>query len=188
VAIPEDEWPPALAGQAGMPTPHAPGAALCLWVLGDADEGHVTWGTDQVRVCVTTGGGAFPDLEKIREDVLDDATARFTVERAALLAVLVAAHRLTAPIRRRRIRLDHRDADVLDVVVLSEAGTVMYTGQLPIGVVRGSVHRMLLDPDLVRDAVAFLDGDTATVHAIADRLPTYLAGVRRHAVVMQIAS
>jgi hypothetical protein len=80
--------------------------------------------------------------------------------------VLDTAQRLTAPVRHPRIRLDHRDPGVLDVVVLSDTGTAMYTGQLPIGVVRGSVHRMLLDPDLVRDAVAFLDGDTATVHAI----------------------
>lgn len=73
------------------------------------------------------------------------------------------------------------------MVVLSEAGTAVYTGHLPVTAATGPIPRMLLDPDLVRDAVVFLDGDTVTVHSIPDRLPTYLPGARRHAIVMQIA-
>jgi hypothetical protein len=119
--------------------------------------------------------------------VLDAATTRFTVERTALLTVLDTAHRLTAPVRHPRIRLEHPDPGVLHVVVLNETGTATHTEQVPIGGVTGPVPRMLLNPDLLRDAVAFCDGDTATVHAIADRLPTYLAGTRRHAIVMRIA-
>lgn len=151
-----------------------------------ADDRLVAWCTDRVRVSAVTGGAAFPDLEKLREDVLDDATAWFTVERTALLALLDTAHRLTAPVRHPRIRLETADPGVLDVVVLSEAGTAVYTGHLPVAAATGPVLRMLLDPDLVRDAVAFLDGDAVTVHSIPDRLPTYLAGARRHAVVMRI--
>ena len=154
----------------------------------DADDRLVSWRTDRIRLSATTGGGGvFPDLEKIREDVLDDATVRFTVDRTELLAVLDAAHRLTAPIRHPRIRLDHHQPGVLDVVVPSQAGTAMYTGHVPVRDAAGPVRRILIDPDLVRDAVAFLDGDAVTVHTIPNRLPTYLAGARRHAVVMQIA-
>ena len=45
---------------------------------------------------------------------------------------------------------------------------------------------MLLNPDFVRDAVGFLDGDTVTVHSSRDWLPIYLAGARRHAIVMRV--
>ena len=151
-----------------------------------ADDRLVTWCSDRVHVSAVSGGAEFPDLEKLREDVLDDATARFTVERTALLAVLDLARRLTAPVRQPRIRLEHPEPGVLDVVVLSEAGTAVYTGHLPVTAATGPVHRMLLDPDFIRDAVGFLDGDTVTVHSSPDRLPTYLAGARRHAIVMRV--
>jgi hypothetical protein len=101
--------------------------------------------------------------------------------------VLDTAHRLTAPVRHPRIWLEHPEPGVLHVVGLSETGTATYSEQVPIGGVTGPVPRMLLDPDLLRDAVAFCDGDTVTVQAIADRLPTYLAGARRHAIVKRIA-
>ena len=95
-----------------------------------ADDRAVTWCTDRVRLSAATSGGAFPDLEKLREDVLDDATTRFTVERTVLLTVLDTAHRLTAPVRQPRIRLERPEPGVLDVVVLSAAAIAVYTGQL----------------------------------------------------------
>ncbi|GAA0924510.1 hypothetical protein [Virgisporangium aurantiacum] len=151
-----------------------------------ADDRLVTWRTDRVHVSARIGGGQFPDLEKLREDVLDDATTRFTVERTALLSVLDTAHRLTAPARQPRIRLERPDPGVLDVVVLSPAGTAVYTGQLPVTAASGPTYHMLLNPVFVRDAVGFLDGDTVTVHSSPDWLPTYLAGARRHAIVMRV--
>ena len=44
----------------------------------------MVWRTDRVRLAATTGGQRFPNLEKLREDVLDGAAITFTVERAAV--------------------------------------------------------------------------------------------------------
>lgn len=56
------------------------------------DDRHLVWRTDRVRPAAITGGQCFPNLEKLREDVLDGAAITFTVERAALLAAVFDAH------------------------------------------------------------------------------------------------
>ncbi|HET8659181.1 MAG TPA: hypothetical protein VFM55_09305 [Micromonosporaceae bacterium] len=58
------------------------------------DDSHVVWRTDRVRLAAKNGGRTFPNLEKIREDVLDDATSTFSVNRIALVAALNTAHDL----------------------------------------------------------------------------------------------
>jgi hypothetical protein len=152
-----------------------------------ADEQHVLWRTDRVRLAANTGGSAFPNLEKVREDLLDDATVTFTVNRAELLAALEAARRLTATVRHPRVRLEPRQTDVLNVVVETDSGTPMYTTPVPITAGTGPTRPLILNPVFAQQAIAFLDGDRIQLHAIADRLPIYLRGVRRHAILMQIA-
>jgi hypothetical protein len=46
---------------------------------------------------------------------------------------------------------------------------------------------LILNPAFAQQVLTFLDGDSIAVHAIADRLPIYLRGTRRHAILMQIA-
>ncbi len=153
-----------------------------------ADDTHVVWRTDRLRLAATTGGRFFPNLEKIGEDALDDATITITVDRADLLAALSTAHHLAATTRQARVRLDPGRAGVLDVVVRADSGAPMYTAPVTVSRLAGPARTLILNPAFTRDAVAFLDGDRVEVHASADRLPIYLRGDRRHAIVMQIAA
>ena len=153
-----------------------------------ADDTHVYWRTDRVRLAATTSGGAFPDLEKVREDVLADATSSFTVGRADLLAAASTARQLTAGTRHPRLCLQPAGTRGLEVVVRADSGAPVYTTHLAVQGVAGPPPTLTLDPAFTRDAVAFLDGDHVDVHATAGRLPIYLAGQRRHAIVMQIAA
>ncbi len=63
----------------------------------------------------------------------------------------------------------------------------MYTTPVAINQLAAPAPTLTLNPGFARDALAFLDGDTVEIHASADRLPIYLRGQRRHAIVMQIA-
>ncbi len=151
------------------------------------DDSHVAWRTDRVRLAAKTGGGSFPNLEKIREDVLDDATSTFSVNRIALVAALNTAHDLTATTRHPRVRLEPGRAGVLDVVVRADSGAPMHTTPVAIADLAGPTHPLILNPAFAQQVLTFLDGDSIAVHAIADRLPIYLQGARRHAILMQIA-
>ncbi len=154
-----------------------------------ANDTHVYWRTDRVGLAATTsGGGAFPNLEKVREDVLADATSSVTVGRADLLAAVTTARQLTAGTRHPRLCLQPAGARGLEVVVRADSGAPVYTTHLAVQGVVGPPPTLTLDPAFTRDAVAFIDGDNVDVHAAAGRLPIYLAGQRRHAIVMQIAA
>ena len=153
-----------------------------------ADDHRVYWRTDRVRLAATTTGGWFPNLEKIREDVLDDTTSSFTVDRADLLAAATTVRQPTADTRHPRLCLQPAGTRGLDVVVRADSGAPLYIAQVSIQRLAGPPSTLTLDPAFTRDAVAFLDGDHIDVHATADRLPVYLAGQRRHAIVMQIAA
>jgi hypothetical protein len=153
-----------------------------------ADDRQLVWRTDQVRLAATTGGRFFPNLETLREDVLNGAAITFTVERAELLAAVSTAHTLTATSRRPTVRLEPNGIDALNVVVRTDAGAPMHTEPLTVRYGSGPGQALTLDPGFARDALTFLDGDDVAVHAHTDRLPIYLAGQRRHAIVMQIAA
>jgi len=148
---------------------------------------RVVWRTDRVRLAATAGGRCFPNLEKIREDVLDDATSTFTVNRGALLDAVSTAHHLTAATRHPRVRLQPGRPGSLEVVVHADSGAAMYTAPVAITGGAGPDHPLILNPAFARQALAFLDGDSVAVHTIADRLPIYLCGAARHAILMQIA-
>ena len=152
-----------------------------------ADDSHVVWRTDRVRLAAKNGGRAFPNLEKIREDVLDDATSTFSVNRIALVAALNTAHGLTATSRYPRVRLEPGRAGVLDVVVRADSGVPMHTTPVAIAGLAGPARPLILKPAFAQQVLTFLDGDTVAVHAIAGRLPIYVRGPRRHAILMQIA-
>ncbi len=151
------------------------------------DDRNLMWRTDRVRLAAATGGPAFPNLEKIREDLLDDATITITVPRADLLAAVRTAHQLTATTRQPRLRLKPGPAGVLHLVLRTDTGAPMYTTPVAINQLAAPAPTLTLNPGFARDALAFLDGDTVEIHASADRLPIYLRGQRRHAIVMQIA-
>ncbi|MDT5024174.1 MAG: hypothetical protein QOE61_600 [Micromonosporaceae bacterium] len=151
-----------------------------------ADDTHVVWRTDRIRLAAKNGGRAFPNLEKIREDVLDDATNTFSVNRIELVAALNTAHDLTATTQHPRVRLEPGRAGVLDVVVRTDSGAPMHTTPVAITGVSGPARSLILNPAFAQQVFTFLDGDTVAVHAIADRLPIYLQGARRHAILMQI--
>ncbi len=151
------------------------------------DDSHVVWRTDRIRLTAKTGGRAFPNLGKIREDVLDDATSTFSVNRTALVAAVRTAHDLTATIRHPRVRLEPGRAGVLDIVVRADSGAPMYTTPVAIADLSGPARPLILNPAFAQQVLTFLDGDSVAVHAIADRLPIYLRGARRHAILMQIA-
>jgi len=51
----------------------------------------------------------------------------------------------------------------------------------------GPARPLILNPAFAQQVLTFLDGDSVAVHAVADRLPIYLRGARRHAILMQIA-
>jgi hypothetical protein len=153
-----------------------------------ADDTHVVWRTDRLQLSATTGVRFFPNLEKIREDMLDQATIAFTVHRAGLLAAVTTADTLTATTRYPKVRLQPGAPGVLDVVVRTDAGAPMYTTALPVSHLAGPVNTLILNPRIACDAFAFLDGDGVEVHAIAGRLPIYLRGHHRHAIVMQMAT
>jgi len=154
------------------------------------DGVHLRWRTDRVQLCTTGfyGGRHFPDLEKTREEALQQASLALTVPRTGLLAALATAHQLTAPSRTPRAHLHPAGAGTLEVVALTESGAPMHRTPLAVTGMAGPAHTLVFDPALARDAIAFLDGDQVHVHASTDRLATYLEGDRRHAIVMQIAS
>ena len=177
-----------------MPTPAAGRAVRLLHTLDPAgqvrvhtDDAHVIWRTDRVQMAANIGGRLFPNLEKIREDVLGDATITVTVNRSDLLGALSTAHSLTAATRYPRVHLEPGRAGVLNVVVTANSGAPMYTAPVTISRLAGPAHTLILNPAFARDAIAFLDGERVDVHASADRLPIYLSGDRRHAILMQIA-
>jgi len=152
-----------------------------------ADDSHVVWCTDRVRLAAKTGGRAFPNLEKIREDVLDDATSTFSVNRMELVAALTTAHDLTATTQHPRVRLEPGRAGVLDVVVRTDSGAPVHTTPVAITGVADPARPLILNPGFAQQVLTFLDGGTVAVHTIADRLPIHLRGARRHAILMQIA-
>jgi hypothetical protein len=151
------------------------------------DDSHVVWRTNRVRLAAKTGGRAFPNLEKIREDVLDDATSTFNVTRVELVAALNTAHDLTTTTRHPRVRLEPSRAGVLDVMVRADSGAPMHTTPVAIAMLAGPAHPLILNPAFAQQVLTFLDGDSIAVHAIAGQLPIYLRGTRRHAILMQIA-
>ncbi len=153
-----------------------------------ADDTHLVWRTDRVRLATATGGRAFPNLEKIREDALDNATVTITVARADLLAAVRTAYQLPATTRHPKVRLQPGAPGVLDVLVRTDTGAPMYTTPVTMNRLAGSVPTLTLNPGFARDAVAFLDSDMVEIHASADRLPIYLRGRCRHAIVMQFAA
>lgn len=159
-----------------------PTGHVCVY----ASDGLAVWRTQRVHLSVATESREYPNLEKIREDVLTSSSTRFTVDRVRMQTVLGTAQRLTAAIRHPRIRFEHHEPATVDAIVASDAGTTTYTARLAIRDVTGPAPRLLLNPDLIYDAVTFIDGEHITVHSITGRLPVYLAGNRRHAIVMQV--
>lgn len=120
--------------------------------------------------------------------MLDGAAITFTVDPTELLAAASTAHTLTATSRRPTLRLEPSRPDALNVVVRTDAGAPMHTEPVTVRRWSGPARALTLDPAFARDALAFLDGHDVEVHAHIDRLPIYLAGERRHAIVMQIAA
>ncbi|MEU1811036.1 hypothetical protein [Micromonospora aurantiaca (nom. illeg.)] len=155
-------------------------------VLVHTDDATVTWHTSQVTVSAVTGTNALPDLEKLREDVLADVTTTFSADRDALAAALRTAHDLAATTTHSRVRLEPHTGVSLDVVVHADSGETLHRAEVAITRPADPGGPLLLDAAVAAQAFAFLDGDHATVHAGAGRLPIYLHGARRHAVLMQL--
>ena len=63
----------------------------------------------------------------------------------------------------------------------------MHTTPVAITDLAGPPQPLNLNPGFAQQVLTFLDGDSIAVHAIADRLPIYLRGTRRHAILMQVA-
>jgi len=177
-----------------LPAPAAARAARLLRAADPAgtvrihtDDTHVLWRTDRVQVSAATAGrGPYPDLERARELAAAD-TAVYTVARDALLATIDLVRRLSAP-RHARVRLTPYPRGVLDIALTSPTGGPIYQQSLTLDTVSGEAGPVTFNPVYVRDAVTFLDGPVIAVHAGADRLPVYLSGARRHAVVGQLAA
>jgi DNA polymerase III sliding clamp (beta) subunit (PCNA family) len=151
------------------------------------DDTHVLWRTDRVQVAAATAGrGPYPDLERARELAAAD-TAVYTVARDALLATIDLVRRLSAP-RHARVWLTPYPHGVLGIALTSPTGGPIYQQSLTLDTVSGEAGPVTFNPVYVRDAVTFLDGPVIAVHAGADRLPVYLSGARRHAVVWQLAA
>ncbi len=154
-----------------------------------ADDTRVYWRTDRIRVSAISTSGAYPNVEKIREDILAGTTSTLTLDRAELLATLTTADKLAAANTRQRLHVQPAATGGLDVVLRNESGAPAYTTHLPVAQPARTVPPpLILNPTYARQAVAFLDGDHVHVHTTAGQLPIYLAGQRRHAIVLQIAA
>jgi len=155
-------------------------------LLVDVDDERIRWQTDTVRVALRTRGEPFPDLERIREEIASDATLGFRVDRQHLLAALDTATALAATTRHGRIHLETTPAGT-DVSVYTDSGAPLH--RIPLPVSRRSLpHTLTLQPTLLRQAVAFLDGPHIDLAATVGRLAMYLHGEHRHAIVMQTAA
>lgn len=62
----------------------------------------------------------------------------------------------------------------------------MHTTPVAITGGAGADRPLILDPAFAHRVVAFLDGDSITVHMSTDRLPIYPSGARRHTILAQI--
>jgi hypothetical protein len=151
----------------------------------DADDEHLRWLTDSVRACARTSGGPFPDLEKLREELTEDANLGFTVDRQQLLAALDTSATLAATTRRSILRIEPAPGAAVNVTVPADSGALLHETSAPVRSVREPAHTLTFNARFAQQAVAFLDGPTVAVAATADRLAVYLQGGDRHAIIMQ---
>ena len=70
----------------------------------------------------------------------------------------------------------------------ADSGALRHRDTLPVTAAAGPAHTLRFTPRLLRQAVAFLDGDTVEIAASADRLGVYLESGARHAIVLRVAA
>lgn len=163
-----------------------PGATVNI----DVDNQQIWWRTDQVRLQTRAAAQPYFNLEQLREDVCQSVNIRFSAARTPLLTALDTAAALAATTRHGHLGIEFTGATAttVDVSVYGDSGALLHRVPVPVTESSGPAQALTFKPQLVRQVVAFLDGDTVDIAATTGRLGLYLNSGTRHAILMQVAA